>query len=72
LADQLILPLEISEWQSGNGGRQRSGSFRMLSLTCHAETHLKILRKFLAIDMSVDESEDGETCCVRLRPNESA
>ena len=72
LADQLMLPLGISAWQSGNGGRQRGGSFRTLPLTRHATTHLKILRKFLAIDIRVDESEDGETCCVRLRPNESA
>ena len=71
LADQLMLPLGISVWLSGSSGAQRGGSFRTLPLTTHSTTHLKILSKFLGIDISVEESADGETCCVRLRPHES-
>lgn len=69
LADQLMLPLGISAWQSGDAGRPRGGSFRTLPLTRHSTTHIEILRQFLGIDIQVNASEDGKTCSVRLRPS---
>jgi RNA 3'-terminal phosphate cyclase (ATP) len=71
LADQLLLPLGISAWQSGDSDRQRGGSFRTLSLTRHATTHIKVLQTFLAIDVAVAESAGDGTCCVRLKPSVS-
>lgn len=54
LADQLMLPLAISAWQGGGGGR-----FRTLALTRHSTTHIDILRRFLDVDIVVTrESRD--------------
>lgn len=69
LADQLMLPLGISAWQSGDTGRRRGGSFTTTPLTDHSTTHLEVLRQFLDIDIRVDKSPAGETCCVHLSPH---
>ena len=66
-ADQLILPLGMSAWQSDGAGRRRGGSFRTLPLTQHATTHSEVLRQFLGIDIHVEDAEDG-TCLVRVGP----
>ncbi len=67
LADQLMLPLGISAWQTSDERRQRGGSFRTLPLTRHSTTHIEILRRFLDVDIRVNEST-GDTCCVEVRP----
>ena len=68
LADQLLLPLGLSAWQTGSNRRRRGGSFRTLPLTPHSETHIEILHQFLGIDIRVDPSDDGETCTVSVSP----
>ena len=68
LADQLLLPLGISAWQTDGGVRQRGGSFRTLPLTRHSTTHIEILRQFLGIDIRIERSEDGNTCKVSILP----
>jgi RNA 3'-terminal phosphate cyclase (ATP) len=69
LADQLLLPLGISAWQSNGTGRQRGGSFRTLPLTQHTTTHIEVLRQFLGIDIRVEDAEDG-TSLVRVSPGQ--
>jgi RNA 3'-terminal phosphate cyclase (ATP) len=64
LADQIMLPLGISAWQSDNS--QGGGSFRTLPLTRHSTTHIEILRQFLDIDIRVERAEEGNTCKVSL------
>jgi RNA 3'-terminal phosphate cyclase (ATP) len=59
LADQLLLPLGISAWQTGTGG-----SFRTAALTRHSTTHVQLLRSFLDIPISAER--DGESCVVRV------
>lgn len=66
LADQILLPLAISAWQSGDAGRQRGGSFKTLPLTRHSTTHIEILRKFLDIDVVVELSTEGRHCQIRI------
>ena len=66
LADQLLLPLGISAWQSKDGARQRGGSFRTLPLTGHSATHIEILRQFLEVQIAVEPSFDGHTCRVSV------
>jgi RNA 3'-terminal phosphate cyclase (ATP) len=68
LADQLVLPLGISAWQSPDASRRAGGSFKTLPLTAHATTHLDVLRQFLGIDIRVDTSPDDGTCSVHLCP----
>jgi RNA 3'-terminal phosphate cyclase (ATP) len=70
LADQLLLPLGISAWQPGDGGRQRGGSFRTLSLTPHATTHIEVLRTFLDVSIAVEASDEDQSCRVRIAPPE--
>lgn len=52
LADQLLLPLGIAAHLGGKGG-----TFRTLTLSRHAVTHVEILRKFLDIEIDVAEHE---------------
>jgi RNA 3'-terminal phosphate cyclase (ATP) len=66
LADQILLPLGISAWQTDESSRQRGGSFRTLPLTRHSTTHIEILRQFLDIDIRVERSADGESCHVSV------
>jgi RNA 3'-terminal phosphate cyclase (ATP) len=67
LADQILLPLGISAWQSANGARQRGVSFRTLPLTGHSKTHIEILRQFLEVQVTVEPWIDGQTCRVGLK-----
>jgi RNA 3'-terminal phosphate cyclase (ATP) len=69
LADQLLLPLGISAWQTSDD-RQRGGSFRTMPLSSHAVTHIDILRQFLDVDIRVD-SEGADTCRVSIDPVKS-
>jgi RNA 3'-terminal phosphate cyclase (ATP) len=66
LADQLLLPLGISAWQSQDGARRRGGSFRTLPLTSHSLTHIEILRSFLDIRIDIEPSSDGQACQVGI------
>lgn len=50
LADQLMLPLGIGAYL-GSGG----GVFRTMDLSPHATTHLDILRRFLELDIHVEQ-----------------
>jgi RNA 3'-terminal phosphate cyclase (ATP) len=50
LADQLLLPLGIGAY-FGTGG----GLFRTMSLSLHATTHIDILRRFLELDVIVEQ-----------------
>ena len=50
LADQLMLPLGIGAYL-GPGG----GVFRTMGLSLHATTHLEILRRFLEVDIHVEQ-----------------
>ena len=68
LADQLLLPLGISAWQTGNPAEQRGGAFRTVPLTPHAETHIEILRTFLGIPIDVQPSGDTAGVLVTVGP----
>ncbi|MBN1853684.1 MAG: RNA 3'-terminal phosphate cyclase, partial [Pirellulales bacterium] len=48
LADQLMLPLGLAAHSGGRGG-----TFRTLSLSAHAKTHIEVLRKFLDLEIAV-------------------
>ncbi len=50
LADQLLLPFGLAVHAGGRGGR-----FRTWTLSPHAETHIEILRRFLDVEITVDE-----------------
>ena len=60
LADQLMLPLGIGAYL-GTGG----GAFRTMELSRHATTHLEILKRFLEINVQVEQEENGN-CVVRI------
>jgi RNA 3'-terminal phosphate cyclase (ATP) len=68
LADQLLLPLGISAWQSDPHPARRGGSFRTRPLTLHSTTHIDVLRAFLGIEITVEPAGDGATCIVHVRP----
>lgn len=61
LADQLLLPLGIAAWQTG-----QESCFRTAPLTRHATTHVELLREFLDISISVERA--GDHCTVRISP----
>jgi RNA 3'-terminal phosphate cyclase (ATP) len=65
LADQLLLPLGIAAWQSG----ERS-QFRTLPLTRHATTHIEILRQFLGCEISYETAR--YECRVAIGPASKA
>jgi RNA 3'-terminal phosphate cyclase (ATP) len=60
LADQLMLPLGIGVYQ-GTGG----GTFRTMPLSRHATTHVEILRQFMDLNITVEQSGRAE-CTVRI------
>jgi len=66
LADQLMLPLGIGAYL-GSGG----GVFRTMELSLHATTHLEILRRFLEIDVQIEQYGPGNwlvrTCSRQTR-----
>jgi len=66
LADQLLLPLGVSAWQTGPG--QRGGAFKTLALTPHSLTHLNILQAFLGIAVEIEPEESANVVVVRLGP----
>lgn len=74
LADQLMLPLGISAWQSDaieahqSARRQRGGAYRTLPLTLHATTHAELLRQFLNVTIDVEQPEADGPCTVRIGP----
>lgn len=65
LADQLLLPLGISAWQSAGSGTG-GGTFVTGPLTGHAITHIDILRHFLDIQVRVVTAGDGPECQVSV------
>ncbi len=67
LADQLLLPLGISAWQRTAADHQAGSTFRTMPLTLHSTTHIEILRRFLGIEITVQE-ESATACLVRLCP----
>jgi RNA 3'-terminal phosphate cyclase (ATP) len=66
LADQLLLPLGISAWQSAGSRVAGGGSFSTAPLTGHAMTHIDILREFLDIQVRVATAEDESTTQVSV------
>lgn len=67
LADQFMLPLGISAWQSRNESQRHGGSFRTVPLTRHSQTHIDILRQFLGVTINTERSPDG-SCTVHVAP----
>jgi RNA 3'-terminal phosphate cyclase (ATP) len=63
LADQILLPLGISAWQTGS--KHHGGSFRTLPLTRHSTTHIEILQRFLDIGIDVEPRENGSIVSVK-------
>lgn len=57
LADQLLLPLGISVWQSRDEVAPARCSFRTLPLTNHARTQIETLRAFLGVSVTAREEE---------------
>jgi RNA 3'-terminal phosphate cyclase (ATP) len=55
VADQILLPLGLAA-RYGTGG----GTLRTLALSNHATTHAEILRRFLDIEIAVDEQGKDE------------
>ena len=53
LADQWLLPLGISAWQTSGDNVSRGGTFRTVPLSHHSLTHIDILKTFLGIDVTV-------------------
>lgn len=64
LADQLLLPMALSAWQSDTPDQRRQGSFRTMRLTDHSKTHIAVLQAFLDIPIAVDDS--GDTTIVKI------
>ncbi|MEN6496023.1 MAG: RNA 3'-terminal phosphate cyclase, partial [Thermoguttaceae bacterium] len=60
LADQFMLPLGIGVYQ-GTGG----GTFRTMPLSRHATTHVEILRQFMDLNITVEQTGRAE-CTVRI------
>ena len=52
-ADQLLLPLGISAWQTHDDNKPRAGSFRTVPLSHHSVTHIDVLKTFRDIDITV-------------------
>jgi len=59
LADQWILPLAISAWQSRQQGLRCGGAFKTQSLSQHSTTHLQIIERFLDIEATVEDLDGG-------------
>ncbi|MGA2616366.1 MAG: RNA 3'-terminal phosphate cyclase [Thermoguttaceae bacterium] len=55
LADQLMLPLGIGAYLSSDGG-----VFRTMDLSLHTSTHMEILRRFLEIDVQIEQCGPGD------------
>lgn len=68
LADQILLPLGVSAWQSANGSRQQGGSFCTLPLSRHAMTQIEILRHFLNVQIVIDSAQDARPVTVSVLP----
>ncbi len=68
LADQLLLPLGISVWQSRNEARPARCSFRTMPLTNHARTQIETLRAFLGISVTTQEEQARGAVLVTVEP----
>lgn len=66
LANQILLPLSISAWQTGP--RQCGGSFRTMPLSRHSTTHIELLRQILGIEIGVANDHEAHQSTVTLRP----
>ena len=58
LADQWMLPLAISAWQSRQLGIRGGGQFKTQPLTLHSTTHLAIIEKFLGVESTIEAQEN--------------
>ncbi|MCU0879014.1 MAG: RNA 3'-terminal phosphate cyclase [Pirellulaceae bacterium] len=67
LADQLLLPLGISAWQSRGTSLPGGGSFRTGPLSRHATTHIDLLRQMLGVRIDVDTVEGRAACTVSVQ-----
>lgn len=56
LADQLLLPLAISAWQSGGVDRQRGGTYQATEWSLHSRTNVDVVQAFLDVDIRVTPS----------------
>ncbi|MDB5341784.1 MAG: 3-phosphate cyclase [Schlesneria sp.] len=66
LADQLLLPMALSAWQSDTPDHRREGSFRTVRLTDHSKTHIKVLQAFLGTAIVIEEEAQGDTVIVKI------
>ena len=69
LADQLLLPMGISAWQSlsgtdvsGSGG----GTFRTMPLSQHSLTHIDVLQAFLGVSIEVQADASNGSVAVTV------
>lgn len=66
LADQLLLPMALSAWQTDIPDYRRQGSFRTMRLTEHSKTHIAVLQAFFDISIVIEEEEEGDTVVVKI------
>ncbi|HEY4261663.1 MAG TPA: RNA 3'-terminal phosphate cyclase [Schlesneria sp.] len=66
LADQLILPMALSAWQTGTPDHRRQGSFRTVSLTDHSKTQIAVVQAFLATSIVIEEEGQGDRVVVTI------
>jgi RNA 3'-terminal phosphate cyclase (ATP) len=67
LADQLLLPMALSAWQTDTPDHRRQGSFRTMRLTEHSKTHIAVLQAFLNTSIVIEEEERGESFIVKIQ-----
>lgn len=69
LADQLLLPLAISAWQSG--AHRRGGEFRTTALTRHTTTHIELIQRIMGVEIEVIRNDRPQQATVIVRPKSS-
>ncbi len=72
LADQLLLPMALSAWQTDTPDHRRQGSFRTMRLTEHSKTHIAVLQAFLNTSIVIEEEERGESFIVKIQGEAAA
>jgi RNA 3'-terminal phosphate cyclase (ATP) len=72
LADQLLLPMALSAWQTDTPEHRRQGSFRTMRLTDHSKTHIAVLQAFFDTAIVIEEEGRGDTVIVKVGGNAAA
>lgn len=76
LADQLLLPLAISAWQTGGMNRPRGGTYQATEWSMHSRTNVDVVKSFLDVDIQVAPattagSQPSEVC-VSVSPSRAS